>query len=211
VFSTNVARLRGLERADLAPMLRWLNDDEVQRRLLRRDATSMAEHERWYEALMRSTVEVVFAVDDVSADTAGVFVGTCGLHRIDWRNRHASLSLVIGDVRGRGHGVGGAALDMVCRHAFENLGLHRVELEVAVDNDPAIRCYERAGFVREGTRRDAVFIDGAFADLHSMAVLAPTWRSSSSSKTSTTRALTTKKTSATATTTAARRGRRTSG
>ncbi len=183
MFVGTLARLRGLERGDLRPMVMWMNDPEVQQKLARATTVSMAEHERWFEALLRSSVEVVFAIDDVSArhkehSTASAeprFVGTCGLHRIDWRNRHAAVSIVIGDVAGRGHGVGSDALRMLCDHAFLGLGLHRLELEVVVDNDDAIRCYRRLGFVLEGTRRECVFVGGAFADLHTMALLSSAW------------------------------------
>jgi RimJ/RimL family protein N-acetyltransferase len=164
-------RLRALERADLPTMVRWFNDPEVRRRLARVEPMSLAEEERWFDALLRATTEVVFGI----VDDDGVFVGTCGLHRIDWRNRSASLGIVIGDVAHRGRGLGTDAVRTLLRHAFESLGLHRVELEVLADNAPAIRCYEALGFVTEGVRRDARFLDGAFVDLVFMGLLASGW------------------------------------
>jgi RimJ/RimL family protein N-acetyltransferase len=43
----------------------------------------------------------------------------------------------------------------VVRLGFETLGLHRLELGVFDFNLPAIRCYERVGFRREGLAREA--------------------------------------------------------
>lgn len=166
-------RLRALERADLPTMVRWFNDPEVRRRLARVEPMSLAEEERWFDALLRTTTEVVFGI----VDDDGAFVGTCGLHRIDWRNRGASLGIVIGDVAHRGRGLGTDAVATLLRHAFANLGLHRVELEVLADNAPAIRCYEALGFVREGARKEARFLDGAFVDLVLMRMLAAEWAS----------------------------------
>ena len=35
----------------------------------------------------------------------------------------------------------------------------------------AQRCYEKAGFTREGTRREAIFRDGRYHDEHVMSIL----------------------------------------
>ena len=51
------------------------------------------------------------------------------------------------------------------------LGLRRLELTVFVDNDTAIRLYERSGFVREGVLRAYAFRDGRFVDVLAMARL----------------------------------------
>ena len=52
-----------------------------------------------------------------------------------------------------------------------SLNLHRVELEVYDFNPRAMRCYEKAGFRHEGTRRQALFRDGRYHDTHHMAIL----------------------------------------
>jgi len=50
-------------------------------------------------------------------------------------------------------------------------GLHRLELDVRVDNPDAIYIYEKAGFVKEGIKKDAFFIDGQYVDLQMMAII----------------------------------------
>ncbi len=60
-------------------------------------------------------------------------------------------------------------------HAFEKVGLHRVELEVLSANPRARHAYERLGFVHEGTRRQSLLWEGAFVDAHVMSLLAPEW------------------------------------
>jgi RimJ/RimL family protein N-acetyltransferase len=61
--------------------------------------------------------------------------------------------LVAPDLRGRG--IGTALMREVVRLGFDGLGLHRLELSVFDFNLPAIRCYERVGFRREGLAREA--------------------------------------------------------
>lgn len=60
--------------------------------------------------------------------------------------------LVAPDERGRG--LGTALMHEVVRLAFDELGLHRISLNVFDFNAPAIRCYERVGFIQEGRLRE---------------------------------------------------------
>ena len=51
------------------------------------------------------------------------------------------------------------------------MGLHRITLEVYDLNPRARHVYEKVGFVHEGTGRDALLLDGAWIDVHYMAIL----------------------------------------
>ena len=64
---------------------------------------------------------------------------------------------------------------MILGHAFDIVGVHRVELEVYAFNPRARHVYEKIGFVHEGTKRDALWWDGEWIDAHTMAVLAHEW------------------------------------
>lgn len=57
------------------------------------------------------------------------------------------------------------------RFVFLELNLHRVELEVYDFNPRAMRCYEKAGFRLEGTRRQVLYRDGRYHDIHQMGIL----------------------------------------
>jgi RimJ/RimL family protein N-acetyltransferase len=70
-----------------------------------------------------------------------------------------------------GRGYGTEATRLVRDFAFGPLGLHRLALEVNSFNAAAIAVYEKAGFVLEGVRREAVLRDGVWHDVHDMALL----------------------------------------
>ena len=165
-------RLRPLEREDLREVVRWFNDPATRALLARSSPLSLAEEERWFDGLLRSTTEVVFGIEETTTTKTPRLIGSCGVHRIDWRNRNAALGIVIGDVADRGHGFGTEAMATLVRHCVHDLGLYRVELEVISDNAPALASYERCGFVIEGTRKGALFKDGRFVDLVLMRMLA---------------------------------------
>ncbi len=164
-------RLRALERDDLKQVVGWFNDPATRAQLARSSPLSLAEEERWFDALLRSTTEVAFGIE-VTVDGVPRLIGSCGVNRIDWRHRNAVVGIVIGDVKDRGHGYGTEAMATLVRHCVHDLGLYRVELEVLSDNAAALASYERCGFVVEGTRTGALFKDGRFVDLVLMRMLA---------------------------------------
>lgn len=63
--------------------------------------------------------------------------------------RHAGIDLFLGP-RHLGRGLGTDALRTLIRHLVEDRGHHRLTIDPAVDNEAAIRCYEKVGFYRVG-------------------------------------------------------------
>jgi aminoglycoside 6'-N-acetyltransferase len=63
--------------------------------------------------------------------------------------RHAGIDLFLGP-RHLGRGLGTDALRTLIRHLVEDRGHHRLTIDPAVDNEAAIRCYEKVGFCRVG-------------------------------------------------------------
>lgn len=98
-------------------------------------------------------------------------VGSAGLHRMAGRRRHvANLGMgVADDLAGRG--IGTALLEALLDAADKWLDIRRIELDVFVDNERAIRLYERYGFEREGVKRAAAYRDGRYFDTIGMARL----------------------------------------
>ena len=168
-------RLRAVERADLPVIQRWMNDPEILKRIYTYRHLSMAAEERWLEGLSGSNTDFVFAIEVAAvAEGEGApprFIGTTGMHAVDWKNRLCSVGIVIGESVEQGKGYGTEALRLLVRYAQEELGMHRVELEVYPFNLPAIRSYEKLGFRHDGTRRGATWREGRFQDVLVMGVL----------------------------------------
>ena len=168
--------LRGYRGDDLPAISRWANDAQSVRYLSARywmpqstaDVADLIDH-----AMHAGSNGAFFVIASRKDDS---YLGQIDLYTINWKLRAAELAIVMGSEGERGKGLGGEALELMLRYAFETLGLERVQLEVAVENRRAIRCYERAGFLHEGIKRHAFMLDGAFTDLAVMAVLAGEWR-----------------------------------
>jgi ribosomal protein S18 acetylase RimI-like enzyme len=69
----------------------------------------------------------------------------------------------------RGMGIGTKLIERTISKAKEK-ALERIELEVFASNIPAIKLYEKIGFVVEGVKKKARKLDGVYDDLVEMAL-----------------------------------------
>ena len=101
----------------------------------------------------------------------GELVGTASLSRSTGRRAHiGGIGMGVHD-DWVGHGIGTALMSALVDFADAWLGLLRLELDVNVDNVPALALYRRFGFEVEGTHRGHVLRGGQFVDGYSMARL----------------------------------------
>lgn len=124
-------------------------------------------YDRWAHADDR----IVWAVVERSG---GEVVGEAVLMDHDPGNRSCGFRIWISGARDRG--LGTEATGLAVGHAFDGLGLHRVQLEVYTFNPRARRVYEKVGFALEGTQREALLFDGQWVDCHVMGMLEQDWR-----------------------------------
>jgi RimJ/RimL family protein N-acetyltransferase len=100
------------------------------------------------------------------------YLGEVVLNDLDPDNESVGFRIALAPAEVLGQGYGTEATRAVVAHAFDDLGLHRVALEVFAFNPRAQRAYEKAGFTTEGRQRDALRWDGEWVDAISMAMLA---------------------------------------
>jgi RimJ/RimL family protein N-acetyltransferase len=163
--------LRPLDKGDATAFVTWFNDPDVTRFLLRGNPMTLAAEEDWLERTLRSE-DVVLGIVLQEGDR---LIGSTGLHQFDWRCRHASFGIGIGEKLLWGQGHGSEATALVLRHAFQTLNLNRVWLHVYEYNPRGMRVYEKLGFRREGVLRQHTFRDGRFWDTIAMGILRAEW------------------------------------
>ena len=100
-----------------------------------------------------------------------MIVGCVYLLNIDNINLSADLHIMIGEKENRGKGIGSYAVKALVEHAFYNLNLRRIQLEVLEYNTAARALYRKIGFIEEGIKRKAVYKNGEYVDELIMALL----------------------------------------
>lgn len=90
--------------------------------------------------------------------------GVMGYERTNERSRIAHLGGLAIHPRFRGRRLADESARLLQRYLFDELGYHRLELEIYGFNERAIAHAERSGFVREGVKRKAYLRDGQWVD-----------------------------------------------
>lgn len=170
-------RLRPFREDDTDALWTMLNDQEGRFLTGTHAAFTREASDRWYRTRADQDDRLDLAIATLGADDC---VGEVVLNDLDTDNRSCSfrISLIGPSVFGRGYGT--EATHLMLHHAFETVGLHRVELEVYSHNPRAQHVYASVGFVAEGVRRDALAWEGSWYDATFMSILAPEWRGRSS-------------------------------
>jgi len=94
---------------------------------------------------------------------AGALAGGCVCWYIHRQNRNAEIGYWLGS-RYVGHGLATRSARAVVDLLFAQEGLHRVEMQCAVDNHASRAIPERLGFRLEGVRRESHWITTRFLD-----------------------------------------------
>ena len=94
----------------------------------------------------------------------GLPAGLMGFQVANRRSRIADLGSLAVHPSFRGRRLADDAAQLFQRHLLDELGYHRLQLEIYGFNERAIAHAERAGFVREGVRRKAYWRNGEWVD-----------------------------------------------
>ena len=118
--------------------------------------------------------EIVSEIErsEAEPDAFGVFVvevdgeraGTMRFERANERSRIAGLGGLAVHPSFRGNRVGDQAARLLQLYLIDELGFHRLQMEIYGFNERAMRHAERAGFIREGVRRKAYWRNGEWVD-----------------------------------------------
>lgn len=151
--------LRRLESGDLEHCHSWINDPSIFTIMGVFGPRSYAEQLSWFESLVGSRTNLVFALCRVEDD---LHIGNVSLFDIDYISRNAGLTVFIAEEAHRGEGYGTEAVSLLCEYAFGYLNLHKVYCKT--DNAVAGKLYESLGFKQEGVLRAQTYRDGAYMD-----------------------------------------------
>lgn len=156
-------KLREIERRDIPEINKWHNDKELSKNLggggtryINSDVDNA-----WYDRYLNTRSN---SVRCAIVDENDVIIGCVYLLNIDSINLCADLHIMIGSKENQGRGIGTFAVTSIVDHAFFNLNLRRLQLEVLEYNQAAQKLYRKIGFIEEGRKRKAVFKDGNYVD-----------------------------------------------
>jgi len=161
-------RLRPIEPDDVEMLQRWINTGHARDFILTRLPMSLEAERDWAANAAVNPNTPCYVIQTLD----GTDIGTTSL-KIE--GSRAMLGIAIHEERYWNRGLGTDAVRTLVDGAFRARALVRIELTVLPENARAIRCYERAGFAREGVLRRYIYQNGAYVDVVLMSVLHEEW------------------------------------
>jgi diamine N-acetyltransferase len=168
-------RFRAPEKQDLPEFVRWLNDPEVRAGISMYLPMSLAEEEKWFQSILEKPQDERPLCIECKDGEGWKLIGNCGFFSIKAISRSAEFGIMIGERSYWNKGYGTEAVELLLKHGFSSLNLHRIYLRVFETNLRAVRAYEKAGFIHEGRHREAHYYDGTYVDVIQMSVLRSEW------------------------------------
>lgn len=160
--------LRAMNKEDISKLVEIHNDLEIKKQAMFHPFPISQEQDiEWIESMGRdrSNRSIYFAIVEKENNT---FAGYTSLRNINWINRNCYFGIALLS-RMQGKGLGKETTSLVIEYATKNLNLHKIQLEVIVDNKKAIELYKNLGFVEEGLLKRQYFVNGSYIDVIIMA------------------------------------------
>ena len=164
---TDMIKLRAPEDADVDRIFIWENDPdffEVLPNAAPLSRLQVWEYIRNYNADPFSSRELRQMIVDSASDKT---VGYLDLFEFDPVNHRAGVAVYI-DEDSRNNGYALKALETIENYAHNTLAIHQLWAIVAIDNEPSLKLFEKAGFKTCGRLRswlcrrrqyvDAIFV-----------------------------------------------------
>lgn len=170
MFVGKKVKLRGLKMEDVERAYEYMSDPEVLLNLSPGIPYPMTlERERqWFESQIEMKDTYNFSIEDIET---GLYIGGCGINKIDWKNSIATVGIYIGDRDFRDKGYGTEAMKLLIHFIFNQMNINRIQLFVFSFNERAISSYKKNGFIEEGRMKQAVYRNGEYHDEIVMAIL----------------------------------------
>ncbi|MBR6771633.1 MAG: GNAT family N-acetyltransferase [Lachnospiraceae bacterium] len=159
--------LRPMEEQDTGNIVRWRNSSRVRCCFIYREDFTPESHQKWTDTMIHTGRAIQFILCEKESRRP---VGSVYFRDIDDKKQEAEYGIFIGEESAAGRGYGSEAARLAVEYAFKQLGLEKVVLRVFTDNIPAIKSYEKAGFVKEGILKAVECSDGERKDMFFMSV-----------------------------------------
>ena len=141
---------------------------------------TVARERRYLAQIEASPLEKIESfVRDSVANDAVQFVALDGVRVVGWADIFPAWAHAVSHCGSLGMGIHpdyrrqglGEGLLRACIAKAKAKDITRIELEARVDNLPAIRLYEKVGFIHEALKRNAMRFDGVYFDAVQMSLV----------------------------------------
>jgi RimJ/RimL family protein N-acetyltransferase len=156
--------LRPIKAEDWGKTFKWRNDLFIKVSTMAHPFPITEELEKkWYEEQLTSKTNTVIPFTAMLKNNSEP-VGYFSLNNINYINRNAFFSAVIGEREMIGKGIGREAIDLLIKYGFNYLNLNKICCYVIADH-PAVKTYKELGGKEEGLLKKHFFSESKYIDV----------------------------------------------
>lgn len=160
--------VRALQESDLeGPYPSWFEDQEVCKYNSHGKFFKTADYFRSFYGSFNREDQIIWAI----CHTRDGHIGNISLQGLSVINRNAEFAVLVGDRRHWRKGVAFEAGTKLLHHGFYKLNLERIYCGTAAPNIGMRKLAERLGMLREGCRRNHLYLDGEWVDMLEYGIL----------------------------------------
>jgi len=147
----------------------WFNDEELCKTLQKHYfPTTMESQLVFWEQNIRSASDKIQL--GICRINDGKLVGIISLNNIDFINRRAEISIVIGEREAQNHSIFTESCMLIFNHGFYSLNLNRI-YGGSISKDLVLMMCRMFNCQEEGVRRQEMFKNGVYCDTYSYSLL----------------------------------------
>ncbi|OGA36080.1 MAG: hypothetical protein A3G80_01015 [Betaproteobacteria bacterium RIFCSPLOWO2_12_FULL_62_13b] len=155
----------------------WFNDEETTYHLQKHYFPNSRDRQmEFFGGIERDTTKIQLGIVPNGEER---IAGVISLQSINWINRNAEISMIIGEAKYRQLVYAQEALKLMIEHAFYALNLHKVRVGYLESlTDWGVFMKRRFGFQDEGRRREHVYKHGRYVDVYLLGLLRSEYKAS---------------------------------
>lgn len=158
MFQGKYVILRPLEESDLSLLKDWRNSLHVRKTTREYRLLNLINQKKWFESLHGENPpkHIMFGVMNKHRK----LVGVTGLTYIDWKNKHAEISIYMHSENWQKTKEAKDIIDIIMKYGYNELNLHRLWVEIFQISKENIKLFEQIKFVKEGVLREKLWRNG---------------------------------------------------
>lgn len=167
MINGELIELRSLEYEELSKLRDWRNSSHIRKSTREYRLLNMIDQKNWFESIhMSPSKAIMFGIIKNQK-----LIGVTGLTYIDWKNRHAEISIYIHKKGWQKMPEAKDTLLTVMNYGFGELNLHRLWVEIFETVPENIRLFKKMKFVSEGKNRQKLWRNNKWWDSQFFSIL----------------------------------------
>jgi RimJ/RimL family protein N-acetyltransferase len=164
--------LRPLDKqTDLDRVYKWINDPDIRYFIIGIFPQTIKQEEDWLDSKGKDKNDVTLAIETLG----GEFIGTIGLHGIEWHGGVATTGALIGEKKFWNRGYGTDAKMILLNYAFNVLGLRKICSRVYSFNKRSLNYSLHCGYKIEGRLKRQFLKNGKYYDIIELGLFKKDW------------------------------------